>query len=104
MKDTVSEALLQILMPLVEAEREAEGLQSAEDYAAFRERHAVLNARVLAALKAEVETRETLSLADLQDLYRLVVAHPALRGSVSDQAVAGAVLSEAWQGLKGWRR
>ena len=104
MKDTVSGALLQILMPLVGAEREAEGLEGAGDYAAFRERHAVLSARVLAALKAGVETRETLSLADLQDLYRLVVAHPALRGSVSDQAVAGAVLSEAWQGLKGWRR
>lgn len=91
-----------VLKPLVQAERQAETIETHEAYLQFRESQKALNDRVLGEVRMMVEQTPGVGLDDMRELYRVLLDHPDLVATVSDQAVAGAILNEAWGGLQGW--
>ena len=41
-------------------------------------------------------------LDDMQELYGVLLDHPDMVATVSDRAVTGAILNEAWDRRQGW--
>ena len=93
-----------VLKPLVLAERQAETIETHEAYLRFREGQKPLNDGVLGTVRAMVAQIPDVDLDDMQALYGALLDHSDLVATVSDRAVTGAILNEAWRGLNGWTK
>ncbi|WP_102326008.1 hypothetical protein [Komagataeibacter saccharivorans] len=97
-------AFVDVLKPLVLAERQAETIGTHEAYLRFREGQKPLNDGVLGTVRAMVAQIPDVDLDDMQALYGALLDHSDLVATVSDRAVTGAILNEAWRGLNGWTK
>lgn len=99
---TRASEIVDLMMPLIMLEREAETIDTQEDYEAFRTRHQAQNSRVLGRLREAGFIREDATLADMGEIFEMAMRDLAERGNAMDRAVGRAVLNEAWTGLRGW--
>ncbi|MEZ7137941.1 hypothetical protein [Komagataeibacter sp. SM21] len=97
-------AFVDVLKPLVLAERQAESIETHDAYLRFREGQKSLNDGVLGSVRAMVAQIPDVDRDDMQELYDVLLDHPDLAATVSDRAVTGAILNEAWGGLHGWTK
>ncbi|MBO1326235.1 hypothetical protein K2X14_14405 [Acetobacter sp. TBRC 12305] len=104
MVELIGAEIVDLMMPLIVLERQAERLDSQEEYEAFRERHASENSRVLARVRQAGFIRDDATLQDMQEVFDAAMRNLAARGTASDCAVGKAILNEAWLGLRGWSR
>ena len=97
-------AFVDVLKPLVLAERQAETIETHDAYLRFREGQKPLNDGVLGTVRAMVAQIPDVDLDDMRELYGVLLDHPDLVATVSDRAVTSAILNEAWVGLNGWTK
>jgi len=104
-REHVAARIVAAIVPLVTIERKANDVETHDEWLAWRRSVSSLNDSVMQQVRAVTQKEGYITQSWLRDVLNTVLADACFSSSdVETQAIAKAVVNEAWQGLDGWTR